>query len=969
MRKLMMAFCGILSAALPLAASVTVSTNVVPGEWTSDFAAAKAYADTNSVPLLVYWTNPGCVHCTRLETSVFEVEDFAVWQQDRKMVMVFSEGDAAVKAFARNDSGQYPFVAVYWNKGEGLETVLKKFTGRSGMMLWPLPSASLLDEFTNSVDLAINRTELPPLLIEDGVLTFVNLGDATDFVVPDGVTGIGSRVFRNCSSLTRVTIPVGVTDIGYAAFSGCTGLASVTIPSSVTDIGKSAFSGCSGLTDLVIPGGVTNIGDAAFSGCTGLASVTIPSSVTGIGESAFSGCSELADVSIIDGGSPVAIGLDAFAECPKLKRFVLPDLAYTPAYGWGEYPVHSDYIRATVFEGCSGMEEIVVSENNPHHSVRNGLLCDKEGTTVLFCPAGLKEVKIPDSVTHVRQGTFDDCDTSVFDTTAIPGVRLVDGWVVGVTDDLPSRLALDGIRGIADSAFEGCRLADLTISGKVESIGNYAFGWCENLTNVTISGKVESIGNYAFDGCENLTTIDMPDNVASIGSGAFEHCTGLADEQGFVIVRDVLYGYVGAGGVVRIPGGVREISSFAFAETGVTHVTIPPGVTDIGNDAFAWCGNLTTIDIPDSVVSIGHGAFADCCGLADEQGFVIVRDVLYGYVGAGGVVRIPGGVREISNSAFEGTEMTHVTIPSGVTRIGSCAFAGRDLTHVTVPDSVTEIGDFAFAGGSLTGAELPARFEGNLNDTVFASNPETLVVTYRAEAVDAPIQPVVATNFVEVVVTNTVVATNFVDMAVVTTNLVNVTVTNTVTDHVTVTNMLEIAAEAGIVPAEIRTSTPEEGVTFEGMDKKKFNGVVFDADGTMRGVIQIETAKATAKGVKVKGFAMLEDGKKTALKAVTVPIETGRLAVETAVGKVGTLKVTVGGNGFKGSLEAMKVVSADIGEATGVLTGSLTLKYIDGEGKVKSRKIAVGGVTSEGTAAGTATPKGGAAKVFAAELE
>ena len=169
------------------------------------------------------------------------------------------------------------------------------------------------------------------------------------------------------------------------------------------------------------------------------------------------------------------------------------------------------------------------------------------------------------------------------------------------------------------------------------------------------------------------------------------------------------------------------------------------------------------------------------------------------------------------------------------------------------------------------------------------------------------------------------------------------------------------------MPEAVRAFEPDAG--FDGADKATMKDIVFDASGTMRGIAQVETAKATAKGVKVKGFVMLEDGKKVAMKAVTVPAEGGRLAVETAVGKLGNISLSVGGDGFKGTLGSLKVVSADIGEDAGVLNGSLTLKYVDAAGKVKNRKVAVGGVVSDGTAAGTATPKGGKAKVFAAELE
>ena len=69
-------------------------------------------------------------------------------------------------------------------------------------------------------------------------------------------------------------IPAGVTSIGSYAFYGCTSLAS--IPNSVTSIGSYAFYGCTGLTSLTIPDGVTSISSNGFYNCTGLTSVAIP---------------------------------------------------------------------------------------------------------------------------------------------------------------------------------------------------------------------------------------------------------------------------------------------------------------------------------------------------------------------------------------------------------------------------------------------------------------------------------------------------------------------------------------------------------------------------------------------------------------------------------------------------------------------------------------------------------------------
>ncbi len=92
---------------------------------------------------------------------------------------------------------------------------------------------------------------------------------------------------------------------------------------------------------------------------------------------------------------------------------------------------------------------------------------------------------------------------------------------------------------------------------------------------------------------ENIKTVIIKNGVTSIGDGAFLGCKGLADEKGFVIVRNVLYDYVG-----------KDVN-----------VTIPDSVTSIRESAFSGCTSLTAITIPDSVTSIGNGAFYECTGL------------------------------------------------------------------------------------------------------------------------------------------------------------------------------------------------------------------------------------------------------------------------------------------------------------------------------------------------------------------
>jgi hypothetical protein len=64
---------------------------------------------------------------------------------------------------------------------------------------------------------------------------------------------------------------------------------------------------------------------------------------------------------------------------------------------------------------------------------------------------------------------------------------------------------------------------------------------------------------------------------------------------------------------VTIPSGVTTIGEDVFREcTSLTSVTIPNSVTTIGYDAFGYCFSLETVTIPNSVTSIDRQAFQNC---------------------------------------------------------------------------------------------------------------------------------------------------------------------------------------------------------------------------------------------------------------------------------------------------------------------------------------------------------------------
>ena len=164
----------------------------------------------------------------------------------------------------------------------------------------------------------------------------------------------------------------------------------------------------------------------------------------------------------------------------------------------------------------------------------------------------------------------------------------------------------------------------------------------------------------------------------------------------------------------------------------LSSVIIPQTVTYIGSEAFEGCGAITSITIPSSVTFIGYKVFTYCISLNNivfEDGDKTLEwdnyfstTIFYGcpidslYLGrnlkrtdeyyAYGLFQdssvkkliVGNTVTEIENISFYGCEkLTEISLPNSVTTIGESAFYDcENLTKVSLGNSVTKIGDFAF---------------------------------------------------------------------------------------------------------------------------------------------------------------------------------------------------------------------------------------------------------------------------------
>ena len=321
---------------------------------------------------------------------------------------------------------------------------------------------------------------------------FYKCTSLTSVTIPDSVTSIGGSAFRYCRSLTSVTIPNSVTRIGNYAFYICTSLTSVTIGNSVTSIGDFAFRWCESLTSVTIPDSVTSIGDYAFCYCTSLTSVTIPDSVTSIGDDAFYDCTSLTSITIPN--SVTSIGSCAFYDCTSLTSFKIPNSVTSI----GDY----------AFNSCSSLTSIKVDSDNQYYFSQDGVLFNKNKTTLIQYPIGNTRTSytIPDSVTRIGDSAFEYC-------TRLTSVTIG-----------------KSVTSIGYNAFSDCtNLTSVTIPDSVTSIGEYAFSNCTSLTSVTIGNSVKYIYVGAFYICTSLTSVTIPDSITSIGDWAFGVCYELED--------------------------------------------------------------------------------------------------------------------------------------------------------------------------------------------------------------------------------------------------------------------------------------------------------------------------------------------------------------------------------------------------------------------------------------------------------
>ena len=171
-------------------------------------------------------------------------------------------------------------------------------------------------------------------------------------------------------------------------------------------------------------------------------------------------------------------------------------------------------------------------------------------------------------------------------------------------------------------------------------------------------------------------------------------------------------------GSITIPEGVTSVGEYAFYDcSSLTAIILPESVTAIRDYAFYGCSSLTAINIPEGVTIIRGSAFYGCSSLTAVHissleawcniDFIDSNPLYYAknlYINGELVTElaIPNSVTAIKDYAFYCcSSLTSITLPEGVRYIGERAFYNcSSLTSINSPEDVRYFGRNAFYGCS-----------------------------------------------------------------------------------------------------------------------------------------------------------------------------------------------------------------------------------------------------------------------------
>lgn len=458
-------------------------------------------------------------------------------------------------------------------------------------------------------------------------------------VFPAGLTYIGDRAFTDCGKLSIVSFSGDLEYIGEYAFSGCGKLSSVTFGGSLKELGKSAFSNTA-ITEFTVPEGVVCLRKDTFYGCEKLQKLVLPNSLLIIGDSAVRSCEELTEVTLNDGLRRIEDR--AFSYCPIQQVFI---------------PQGAKAVRSYAFEADTKKKKVKRKDyaDPVSEEFLSGGFDIRDG--ILNCYLGKGgDVEIPDGVIEVAPHAFEDAQIK---SVIVPGsVKRIGKYAFCNCSKLVKITFSEGLEEIDDYAFMGTEIEELVFPDGLVRIGNHAFAphFRNSIHKLSFGNGLAFIGDYAFGefGAEiSMKELSFPDTLIEIGDNVFSNCEQLEK--------------------LCLGSGIKKIGSHNFEKCEkLTTLVLPEGLRSIGSSSFSKCG-ITEITLPESLTQLGFNALCYSPQLSRAN--------------------IKCRLGPVISQLFKGCTIEKLEIPQGVKIIESYSFTDSSLKCLVIPESVTYISD------------------------------------------------------------------------------------------------------------------------------------------------------------------------------------------------------------------------------------------------------------------------------------